>query len=80
MTAQRVEVASHEEEMPVAVDGEALRMATPVVCSLRPGALRVLVPRDRPGVVVPSPRVNWRRLVDLAIGHAEPPSEGETRA
>ncbi|MEU6091341.1 diacylglycerol kinase family protein [Streptomyces sp. NPDC047085] len=80
MTAQRVEVASHEEEMPVAVDGEALRMATPVVCSLRPGALRVLVPRDRPGVVAPSPRVNWRRLVDLAIGHAEPPSEGETRA
>ncbi|MFD4314709.1 diacylglycerol kinase, partial [Streptomyces sp. NPDC058548] len=59
---------SRPEDIPVAVDGEALRMPTPVVCTLRPGALRVLVPRDRPGVIVPAPRVDWRRLFDLAFG------------
>ncbi|GGV22585.1 diacylglycerol/lipid kinase family protein [Streptomyces spectabilis] len=68
MTARRVEVTSDADEIPVAVDGEALRMPTPVVCTLRPRALRVLVPRDRPGTVVPAPPVNWRRLIDLAVG------------
>ncbi|MFJ6657337.1 diacylglycerol/lipid kinase family protein [Streptomyces sp. NPDC091377] len=68
LTARRVEVSAAPHEIPVAVDGEALRMPTPVVCTLRPGALRVLVPRDRPGVVVPAPPVDWRRLVRLALG------------
>ncbi|MGW1003652.1 diacylglycerol/lipid kinase family protein [Streptomyces sp. NPDC002520] len=80
MTAHRVEVTSDEDEIPVAVDGEALRMATPVVCSLRPGALRVLVPRDRPGVVVPAPPVNWRQLAALAFGRPERTPEGVSRA
>ncbi|MFJ3876352.1 diacylglycerol/lipid kinase family protein [Streptomyces sp. NPDC090077] len=70
-TAQRVEVISGAREIPVAVDGEALRMATPVVCTVRPGALRVRVPRDRPGVTVPAPRVDWRRLLGLAFGRSE---------
>ncbi|MGW1540060.1 diacylglycerol/lipid kinase family protein [Streptomyces sp. NPDC002309] len=70
MTARRVEVTSDTHEIPVAVDGEALRMATPVVCGLRPGVLRVQVPRDRPGVVVPAPPVDWRRLLGLALGRA----------
>ncbi|WP_328940716.1 diacylglycerol kinase family protein [Streptomyces sp. NBC_00250] len=61
---------SGTHEIPVAVDGEALRLPTPVVCTLRPGALRVLVPRDRPGVVVPAPPVDWRRLLDLAFGRS----------
>ncbi|MGA4843641.1 diacylglycerol/lipid kinase family protein [Streptomyces sp. G45] len=68
LTARRVEVTADADEIPVAVDGEALRMPTPVVCTLRPGALRVLVPRDRPGVVPPAPPVNWRRLLGLALG------------
>ncbi|MFB7827210.1 diacylglycerol/lipid kinase family protein [Streptomyces hydrogenans] len=55
-------------EIPVAVDGEALRMPIPVVCTLRPGVLRVLVPRDRPGVVAPPPAIDWRRILDLAFG------------
>ncbi|MFG2881843.1 diacylglycerol/lipid kinase family protein [Streptomyces sp. NPDC048297] len=80
MTAHRVEVACDADEIPVAVDGEALRMATPVVCSLRPGALRVLVPRDRPGVVAPAPPVNWRQLVALAFGRPERTPEGVSRA
>ncbi|MGW6536516.1 diacylglycerol/lipid kinase family protein [Streptomyces sp. NPDC055051] len=68
LSAHRVEVTSEDEEIPVAVDGEALRMPTPVVCTLRPLALRVLVPRDRPGVVPPTPPVRWRRIFDLAFG------------
>nr|WP_225823819.1 diacylglycerol kinase family protein [Streptomyces sp. TML10] len=80
MTARRVEVTSAAEEIPVAVDGEALRMPTPVVCSLRPGALRVLVPRDRPGIVVPAPPVDWRRLLGLAFGRSRRTPQGETRA
>ncbi|MFF3608690.1 diacylglycerol/lipid kinase family protein [Streptomyces sp. NPDC002463] len=74
LTAHRVEVDSDAEEIPVAVDGEALRMPTPVVCTLRPGALRVLVPRDRPGVPAPVPAVRWRRIFDLAFGRTERPA------
>nr|WP_078891345.1 diacylglycerol kinase family protein [Streptomyces sp. NRRL S-350] len=72
LTARQVEVTSDEEEIPVAVDGEALRMPTPVVVTLRPGALRVLVPRDRPGVAPVTPRVDWRQLVSLALSHGGP--------
>ncbi|MEU3745740.1 MULTISPECIES: diacylglycerol/lipid kinase family protein [Streptomyces] len=69
-TARRVEVTSEAAEIPVAVDGEALRMTTPVVCTLRPGALRVLVPRDRPGVPAHAPRLEWRKVIDLALGRS----------
>ncbi|MFF9504731.1 diacylglycerol/lipid kinase family protein [Streptomyces sp. NPDC014656] len=69
LSAHRVEVTvTGQAEIPVAVDGEALRMPTPVVCTLRAGALRVQVPRDRPGVVAPPPAVDWRRILHLAFG------------
>ncbi|WP_030754482.1 diacylglycerol kinase family protein [Streptomyces griseus] len=72
LSARRVEVTSEgADEIPVAVDGEALRMPTPVVCTLRPGALRVVVPRDRPGVAPPRPAVDWRRVLDLAFGRED---------
>ncbi len=32
------------------IDGEAVRLPLPVVCETRPGALRVLLPKDRPGI------------------------------
>ncbi|WP_405860990.1 diacylglycerol kinase family protein [Streptomyces sp. NBC_00090] len=78
MTAQRVEVTANTDEIAVAVDGEALRMPTPVVCTLRPGALRARVPRDRPGVAVPVPPVRWRRIFDLAFGRTERAAERTT--
>ncbi|MFH8622824.1 diacylglycerol/lipid kinase family protein [Streptomyces vietnamensis] len=74
LTAHRVEVTADTDEIPVAVDGEALRMPTPVVCTLRPRALRVLVPRDRPGVPAPAPSVRWRKVFDLAFGRRERPA------
>ncbi|MEW2292884.1 diacylglycerol kinase family protein [Streptomyces sp. NPDC006743] len=87
-TARRVEVTAggrrlpvaaggEEAGIPVAVDGEALWLRTPVVCSVRPRALRVLLPRDRPGVPPPAPPVDWRRLLALACGSAEHTASGE---
>jgi len=50
----------------VGVDGESVLMSTPVTCTVAPGALRVWVPRDRPGIAAPKPPVNWARLRHLA--------------
>lgn len=55
-------------EIPVGVDGEALVVPAPVRCSVRPRALRVRLPRQRPGVpVLPDP-IDFRRLAALALG------------
>ncbi|MFD9029715.1 diacylglycerol/lipid kinase family protein [Streptomyces sp. NPDC059567] len=70
LTARRVEVTAGTDTVPVAVDGEALTLPTPVVCSVRPRALRVLVPRHRPGTVAPSSPLNWRWVTALALGRA----------
>ncbi|MFI6638717.1 diacylglycerol/lipid kinase family protein [Streptomyces sp. NPDC050504] len=67
LTARRVEVTADSDTIPVAVDGEALTFPTPVVCEIRPGALRVLVPRDRPGVDAPRTPLDWRRITVLAL-------------
>ncbi|HEY9372036.1 diacylglycerol/lipid kinase family protein [Streptomyces sp.] len=80
MTARRIEVTADAGEIPVAVDGEALMLPTPVTCTLRPGALRVLVPRNRPGVPALAPRLRWRRIIVLAFGRTARTSGGETRA
>ncbi|MEU8527425.1 diacylglycerol kinase family protein [Streptomyces sp. NPDC048629] len=79
LTARRVVVSAATDEIPVAVDGEALTMPAPVTCSLRPGGLRVVVPRDRPGVVAPAPRLDWRLIVTLAFTRPERTSRGEDR-
>ncbi|GAA3387721.1 hypothetical protein GCM10017752_05010 [Streptomyces roseoviridis] len=68
LAARRVEVTAATGTLPVAVDGEALVLPAPVVCTLRPRALRVRVPRDRPGTVPPAPPLRWRRIVALAFG------------
>ncbi|KKZ71169.1 diacylglycerol kinase [Streptomyces showdoensis] len=77
LTARRVEVTAEGDTLPVAVDGEALTLETPVLCTLRPRALRVLVPRDRPGTTPPPAPLNWSRIVVLAFG---PRGENHARA
>ncbi|MGW0567121.1 diacylglycerol kinase, partial [Streptomyces tauricus] len=57
----------HQERIPVGVDGEALNLSVPVRCEALPGALRVLVPRERPGMRRPLPRLDWRRVARLAL-------------
>ena len=66
--APQVVVTADTSEVPVGVDGEALVLPTPVTCTIRPRALRVRVPRSRPGVPPPTPALNWVRLRHLAFG------------
>jgi diacylglycerol kinase family enzyme len=69
LSTKKIEVTADVPRIPVGVDGEALSMSTPVVCTISPGALRVWVPRDRPGIVPPKPPINWARLWHLAGIH-----------
>jgi diacylglycerol kinase family enzyme len=67
--AREVRVDATEAKIPVAVDGEALTLETPVVCTIRPGALRVRVPRHRSDTPVHRPmRTEWRTVLGLALG------------
>jgi diacylglycerol kinase family enzyme len=66
LTTKQIEITADAPEIPVGVDGESIMMSTPVTCRVSPGALRVWVPRDRPGVPAPTPPVDWARLRYLA--------------
>ncbi|PWI19939.1 diacylglycerol kinase [Streptomyces sp. Act143] len=66
-TATQVVVGADRPEIPVGVDGEALTMRVPVRCEVRPRALRVLVPRRRPGMRPSRPRLDWREIVRLSL-------------
>ncbi|MEU5636325.1 diacylglycerol/lipid kinase family protein [Streptomyces rishiriensis] len=66
LTAQDVVVDADAPSVPVGVDGEALVLPTPVHCRIEPRALRVRVPRHRPGVTRARPPMNWRRVGQLA--------------
>jgi diacylglycerol kinase family enzyme len=66
VTARNVVITADAPQIPVGIDGEAAPMPTPVLCTIRPGALRVRVPRDRPGIRPPKPPVNLARLRHLA--------------
>ena len=58
LTAKKIEITADETRIPVGVDGEAISMSTPVVCTISARALRVWVPRDRPGVAPPKPAMH----------------------
>ncbi|WP_406002690.1 diacylglycerol/lipid kinase family protein [Streptomyces sp. NBC_00829] len=66
-TAVEVVVDADGSAIPVGIDGEALTLPAPVRCTVWPGALRVRVPRVRPGVPRARPRLDWRRLGQLAL-------------
>jgi len=66
LTTKQIEITADVPQIPVGVDGESILMSTPVICAVSPGALRVWVPRDRPGVPAPKPPMNWARLRRLA--------------
>ena len=67
LTTREIEVTADAPQIPVGIDGEAVRLPTPVKCAIRPGALRVWVPRHRPGVPQPKPEMDWGRLRHLAF-------------
>jgi diacylglycerol kinase family enzyme len=80
LTAGQVVVDAQEPEIPVGIDGETVMMATPVRCTVQPKALRVRVPRDRPGIPPPKAALDWPKLRHLAsfrpLAAASPPRKG----
>ena len=66
LTAKKVEITADAAQVPVGIDGEAVPMQVPVTCTISPAALRVWVPRDRPGVPEPKPAMDWAALLRLA--------------
>jgi hypothetical protein len=72
LTADEVVVDADVPEIPVGIDGETVMMPTPVRCAIRPRALRVRVPRDRPGVRPAKPRLDWPTLRRLASFRSAP--------
>ena len=72
LTTKQIEITANAPQIPVGVDGESILMSTPVTCTVRPAALRVWVPRERPGVPAPKPAVSWARLRQLAGGRRAP--------
>jgi diacylglycerol kinase family enzyme len=67
LTGTEVVVDADHAEIPVGIDGEAILMPTPVRCTTTPKALRVRVPRNRPGVRPARPAIDWVRLRRLAF-------------
>jgi hypothetical protein len=86
LTAGQVTVDADAPEIPVGIDGETVLLPTPVRCTIQPRALRVVVPRDRPGVPAPKPTLEWPRLRQLASfrhqpdGRPSPPSQAGSQA
>jgi diacylglycerol kinase family enzyme len=76
LSAHTVVVTSNAERMPVGVDGEAVWLRVPVYCAIRHRALRVRVPRDRPGVPPPKPAISLPRLRRLASWQRRPRRRG----
>jgi len=66
LTAGEVVVDADVPQIPVGIDGETVMMPTPVRCAIQPGALRVRVPRDRPGTRPAKPALDWPTLRQLA--------------
>ena len=66
LTAEEITITADTPKIPVGVDGESILIPTPVTCTVSARALRVWVPRDRPGIPKPKPPMNWARLRQLA--------------
>nr|WP_307071645.1 diacylglycerol kinase family protein [Streptomyces sp. B3I8] len=73
LTADEVVVEAGTTTLPVGIDGEYVDLPSPVVCRSAPGALRVRVPRHRPGGSRPrGPAPDWPRVARLALGRPPP--------
>lgn len=65
-----VVVAGQTPTIAVGIDGESLTVASPASCTIRPRALRVRIPRVRPGVPKLAGRLDIRALLRAAFGRA----------
>jgi diacylglycerol kinase family enzyme len=73
LAAGDVVIEADTTEIPVGIDGETVMMPAPVRCTIRPKALRVRVPRHRPGVLAAAgePRFHWSVLWKLAFSRSD---------
>jgi len=51
LTTDEVVVEADNADVPAGIDGESIMLASPVHCRIRPRALTVRLPRDRPGAL-----------------------------
>jgi diacylglycerol kinase family enzyme len=65
-SADEVLVDAGQPEIPVGIDGETVMLPTPVRCVIKPKALRVVVPRVRPGIPAVRPAFSLSKLAHLA--------------
>ncbi|MEU7057250.1 diacylglycerol kinase family protein [Streptomyces sp. NPDC046197] len=77
LTAREVVVEADGATVPAGIDGESVVLPAPVVCRVDPGALRVRVPRRRPGTPPNRPPADWPRVMRLAL---TPPGRRHTAA
>ncbi|WP_438829178.1 diacylglycerol/lipid kinase family protein [Streptomyces adonidis] len=69
LSAGEVTVEADTDTLPVGIDGEHVVLPSPVVCRSDPGALRVRVPRRRPGTSrAGAATADWPRVARLALG------------
>ncbi len=80
LAAREVIIDADQPQIPVGIDGESILMPTPVRCTIRPLALRVQVPRDRPGIHAPRPPVDWTLLRRQALTFARATEAASQRA
>ena len=64
-TSDRVMVTSNDGVVPAGIDGEYVELPSPLEISIRPRALRIRVPRDRPGARTAWPRFDGRIVVRM---------------
>jgi diacylglycerol kinase family enzyme len=64
-TGERIRVRSKDGTVRAGVDGESIEFPSPLDISIRPGALRIRVPRDRPGQKTGWPRVDHTAAKEL---------------
>ena len=72
LTAGEVTIDADAPQIPVGIDGETVMLPAPVRCAIQPRALRVVVPRERPGVPAPKAALEWPRLRQLASFRTQP--------
>ncbi|WP_234331849.1 diacylglycerol/lipid kinase family protein [Streptomyces sp. NRRL S-455] len=75
-SAPGITLSGDAHHLDAGIDGEAVRLPLPVRCGILPGALRVLLPKDRPGIPpVPAVRPGARRPGPKARRTKNPSSE-----
>jgi diacylglycerol kinase family enzyme len=80
LTAREAVVEADTDTVPAGIDGEHVLLPAPVVCRIAPGALRIRVPRHRPGTALSRTSADWPRITRLALGRPGTGGQGAAEA